>query len=472
MIIRTLGEIATMCGGTLLHDQDQSKIIHGVTTDSRHITEGSLFVPLVGEHYDGHEFAAKGLVDGAGATLWQRDYAQQPDGAIILVDNTLDALQLLAKSYLLDIGCKVVGITGSNGKTTTKDMVASILQTRYNVHKTEGNYNNHIGLPLTILQMKEDVEIVVLEMGMSGPNEIRSLAAIARPDVAIITNIGESHLLQLGSREQIAIAKLEIVSGMNADGLLIYNGDEPLIPQALADSSCVKPDDLRVFTFGLDTLNDDYPTGMMFHSQGIIFTSHIHEDLGFDLPMLGRHNVLNALAALAVARHFEVTEDQLKEGLSRVQLTGMRIEQLVASSGLTVLNDAYNASPTSVKAAIDVLHNMKGYRRKIAVLGDMLELGEQENEYHAEIGRYVTADKVDVLYTFGSLSSHTAQEAQKILTDAHVHAFTNKAALIVQLMKEIQPKDIVLVKGSRGMKLEEVVNAIIGNTSRIDEPKG
>jgi UDP-N-acetylmuramoyl-tripeptide--D-alanyl-D-alanine ligase len=459
VINKTLGEIAVMCGGTIMHAQDHEKLIHGVTTDSRHIAAGSLFVPLVGERFDGHEFAAIGLAEGAGATLWQQDRGDQPDGAVIVVSDTLEALQLLAKSYLKEIGCKVVGITGSNGKTTTKDMVAALLEKTYKVHKTVGNFNNHIGLPLTILGMSEDVDIVVLEMGMSGRDEIRKLSSIAQPDVAIITNIGESHLLQLGSRQEIALAKLEIVSGMKPDGLLIYHGDEPLIPPMLMDSNMLKPTDLQTFTFGLNANNDDYPTGMMFHGKGIIFTSHIHQESGLDLPLLGRHNVLNCLAALAVARHFCVNEDDIREGLSHLQLTGMRIEQLVTTDGLTVLNDAYNASPTSVRAAIDVLQSMKGYRRKIAVLGDMLELGVQENEYHAEIGRYITTDKLDVLYTFGPLSTYTAVAARENLP-SNVFAFTDKAELIKHLKEQIHPKDIVLVKGSRGMKLEEVVNSL------------
>lgn len=461
MINKTLGEIAVMCGGTLSHEHEYDHLIQGVITDSRHIAVGCLFVPLVGERFDGHTYAAKALEIGAGATLWQRDRGERPEGRVIEVNDTLEALQLLAKAYLKEIGCKVVGITGSNGKTTTKDIVSALLETTYKVHKTAGNYNNHIGLPLTILQMDTDVDIVVLEMGMSGRGEIDILSAIGQPDVAIITNIGESHLLQLGSRKEIARAKVEIISGMKSDGLLIYNGDEPLISEALDELSDSKPEGFHTLTFGLDSTNDDYPTGMMFHGKGIIFTSHVHKELGFDLPLLGRHNVVNCLAALTVARYFNISEDKIKDGLSHLQLTGMRIEQLVSTHGITVLNDAYNASPTSMKAAIDVLHNAKGYRRKVAVLGDMLELGPQEKEYHAEIGSYMTMDKVNMLYTYGPLSSCIAEAAKVNLTETNVFAFTDKAALITHLEEHIHPKDIVLVKGSRGMKLEEVVNALI-----------
>lgn len=461
MINKTLGEMAVMCGGTISHEEDRNKSIHGVITDSRHIAVGCLFVPLVGERFDGHTYAAKALELGAGATLWQSDRGERPKGSVIEVSDTLEALQSLAKAYLKEIGCKVVGITGSNGKTTTKDMVSALLETTYKVHKTKGNFNNHIGLPLTILEMDTDVDIVVLEMGMSGRGEIEILSSIGQPDVAIITNIGEAHLLQLGSRKEITRAKLEIISGLKPGGLLIYNGDEPLITEVLTELRSERTADLNTLTFGLDTNNDDYPTGMMFHGKGIIFTSYVHKELGFDLPVLGRHNVVNCLAALTVARYFNISEDNLREGLSHLQLTGMRIEQIVSAKGLTLLNDAYNASPTSMKAAIDVLHNMKGYRRKIAVLGDMLELGPNEKEYHAEIGIYLTADKMDMLYTYGPLSSYIAKAARANLPEANVFSFTDKAALIKHLEEQIHPKDIVLVKGSRGMKLEEVVNALI-----------
>lgn len=226
MIIRTLGEIAEMCGGSLVHNQDSNIEIQGVITDSRQIAPGCLFVPLTGERFDGHVFAAQALEQGAAGVLWERRHGQAPQGAVIEVDDTLIALQQMSQVYLRNVGCRVVGITGSNGKTTTKDMLYSLLSTTYNVHKTGGNFNNHIGLPLTILSMKPDTDIIVLEMGMSGRQEISTLSAIACPDVAVITNIGEAHLLQLGSREEIARAKVEIISGLKSGGLFIYNGDE------------------------------------------------------------------------------------------------------------------------------------------------------------------------------------------------------------------------------------------------------
>ncbi len=449
-----------MCGGALTRKQAEEVMIQGVSTDSRKINKGCLYVPLAGERFDGHDYADQALASGAGAILWQEDHGTPPEGPVILVQDTLVALQSLASSYLKESEAKVVGITGSNGKTTVKDMVTALLETKFKVHKTQGNFNNQIGLPLTVLDMPEDTEIVVLEMGMSGRHEIELLSSIAQPDTAIITNIGESHLLQLGSREEIARAKVEIISGMKPGGLLIYHGDEPLIPMVLAEPETKKPDSFNTFTFGTEQDNDDYPTGIMFHGRGIIFTSHRHSGEGFSLPLLGRHNVINALAALAAAEHYGVSDEQIREGFSGLRLTSMRIECIETEHGVTVLNDAYNASPVSVKAALDVLADMKGYRRRIAVLGDMLELGDNEQEYHAEIGRYLSPDMVDMVYTYGPLSVHTAEAASPHLPEGQVIAFSDKQALIDALVQEVSNKDIVLVKASRGMKLEEVVDAL------------
>ncbi|MFL0556580.1 MULTISPECIES: UDP-N-acetylmuramoyl-tripeptide--D-alanyl-D-alanine ligase [Paenibacillus] len=459
MIKRNLAEIAAMCGGQIRDAGDAGIEVQGVVTDSRQITKGCLFVPLAGERFDGHDFASDCLQAGAGACLWARSKGTPP-GPAVLVDDTLIALQALAKSYLTATGAKVVGITGSNGKTTTKDLVYALLSTTYQVHKTKGNFNNHIGLPLTILAMPEDTEIAVLEMGMSGRGEIELLSKIGEPETAVVTNIGESHLLQLGSREEITRAKLEILAGMKPGGLFIYNGDEPLIPQVLAEPSTVKPEGLRTATFGLRPENDLYPTGILFTDHHTLFTPHGSEGEPLELPLLGEHNVSNALAAITVARQYGVSDAAIREGFSNVELTGMRIEVITGQSGITILNDAYNASPTSMKAALGVLEHMKGHRKKIAVLGDMLELGDSEADYHREIGEMLTPGTVDLLFTCGPLSRHIAEGAKKQLDPNCIHAYTDKSELIRKLVSLLHPQDIVLVKASRGMKLEEVVEAI------------
>lgn len=308
--------------------------------------------------------------------------------------------------------------------------------------------------------MDPDTEIIILEMGMSGRGEINDLSVIAQPDVAIITNIGESHLLQLGSRLEIARAKAEIAAGLKPGGLLIYNGDEPLIAQVLEEPATKQPDGLQRFTFGLQTDNDDYPTGLMNAQNGVVFTTKQSGEHAFTLPLLGTHNVVNCLAALAVARHFKVTTEQIAAGLSRLKLTGMRIEVTQGVSGLTLLNDAYNASPTSMKAAIDVLEGLKGYRMKVAVLGDMLELGPQEQNLHLGIGEYITSAKMDMVLVYGTLSAHIAEGARKHMPAEAVHAFIDKEEMTRYLLEKLHPRDVVLFKASRGMKLEDVVEAL------------
>ncbi|WP_120465186.1 UDP-N-acetylmuramoyl-tripeptide--D-alanyl-D-alanine ligase [Paenibacillus aceti] len=455
---RKLADIAAMCGGQVANADDNNLIIQGVITDSRRIEQGCLFVPLSGERFDGHAFVADSLASGASATLWER-IKGNPPGPAILVDDALEALQRLAKSYLAATEAKVVGITGSNGKTTTKDLLYSLLATTYRVHKTGGNYNNHIGLPLTILAMPEDTEIAVLEMGMSGRYEIEFLSKLAEPEAVIVTNIGESHLQQLGSRLEIARAKLEILSGLKAGGLFVYNGDEPLIQEVLADSDTPKPEQLHTLTFGLNGNNDIYPSGIMFLEHGTMFTLKEGET-PFELPLLGEHNVVNGLAAIAVARHYGIADTAIREGLKHAELTGMRIEIVQGDNGVTILNDAYNASPTSAKAAIDVLKTMKGYRNKIAVLGDMLELGEDEVRFHQEVGEFLTPENTDLLFTYGRLGREIAAGAKKHLLPDNIYAYDDKSELIHKLISLLHPKDIILVKASRGMKLEEVVEAV------------
>lgn len=451
-----------MCGGTLNDYTAYGDIrVEGVFTDSRKPVEGSLFIPLVGERFDGHEFVQACLEKGAAGALWQNDHGVPPqEGAVIVVEDTLAALQGLASAYLAESQTSVVGITGSNGKTTTKDIVDAILSTTFKVHKTQGNFNNHIGLPLTVLSMEQDTEIVILEMGMSGRREIEALSLIAQPDIAIITNIGESHLLQLGSRLEIARAKAEIAAGMKPGGLLIYNGDEPLIKQVLAEAETKQPEGMKRFTFGLQTDNDDYPTGLMNAQNGVVFTTKQLGEQALTLPLLGTHNVVNCLAALAVARHFGVTAEQIASGLSSLKLTGMRIEVIQGVSGLTMLNDAYNASPTSMKAAIDVLEGLKGYRSRVAVLGDMLELGPQEQELHRGIGEYITPGKMDLVLTYGPLSVNIAEGAKLHMPAEAVHAFENKEEMTRYLLEKLHPRDVVLFKASRGMKLEDVVESL------------
>jgi len=425
---------------------------------------GQLFVPLVGAKFDGHDHLAAAEAAGAAAALWREDRPlPETKLPLILVSDTLAALQKLAESYLASIGAKVVGVTGSNGKTTTKDLIASVLRTAFRVAKTEGNFNNHIGLPLTILRAPADTQAFVLEMGMSDRGEISLLTRIAKPNVAVITNIGESHLLQLGSRRNIARAKLEIAEGLRPGGTLVYNGDEPLLAEELAAAPLAEG--RSRLTFGAGEGCDLRLGSFEGTAEGSRFAIAGEPDgaeAAFELAVPGRHNALNALASVAVGRLFGLTDAQIAEGLREAKLTGMRIERTAAANGATVLNDAYNASPTSVRAAIELVGSLKVAPggRKILVLGDMLELGPDEAEFHAQVGRAVTPDKADALLAYGPLSANGARVAEKVFPAGAVKHYADKERLIADLLAMLAPEDLVLVKASRGMKLEDVVYAL------------
>lgn len=435
----------------------ENNTIQGVCIDTRKLEKGNLFVPFIGERMDGHQFVEEAIEQGAAAALWQKNVPNPPTHLpILIVEDTLVALQQLAKSYRNQLNLKVIGITGSNGKTTTKDMVANLLSLQYKVQKTEGNYNNHIGLPFTILQLKEDTEMAVLEMGMSGRGEIDFLSRLANPDAVVITNIGESHLLDLGSREGIAEAKLEILNGLKADGKIIYFGDEPLLSKKLEQYK----GNANISTFGRTEGNSLYPTEITTSDSGSHFKVNNHDEKYY-LPVLGTHNIMNALSAMLVASHFGIPFSDFNEGFKTLKLTNMRMELLEGARGEKIINDAYNASPTSMKAAIELVATLPGYTQKILVLGDMLELGPDEVEFHYEIGKALNPENIHFVFTFGQLASEIARGARESMTGNQVFSFTDKQKLIEELKERTNAETLVLVKASRGMKLEEVVTGLL-----------
>ncbi|MEH7250826.1 UDP-N-acetylmuramoyl-tripeptide--D-alanyl-D-alanine ligase [Neobacillus niacini] len=456
MIKKTLRQISEMISVKYEVTSFADIEITGISIDSRKIEKGNLFIPFKGENSDGHKFVEDSLKKGAAAALWQSDIPNPPtDLPILLVEDTLEALQELARAYRKQLPVKVVGITGSNGKTTTKDMTASLLSTTYKVQKTEGNYNNHIGLPLTVLGLDEDTEIAVLEMGMSGRGEIEFLTKLASPDAVVITNIGESHLLDLGSREGIAEAKLEILQGLKDGGLAVLHGDEPLLMERINRYK----GNINVQTFGRSNTNDFFPTEIIQLEQGNMFKINKSPE-SFELPVLGTHNILNALAAMMIAHYFNVPFTKMNEGLTRVKLTNMRMELVEGAHGEKIINDAYNASPTSMMAAIELVSNLKGYEKVILVLGDMLELGPQEEQYHLQIGAGLNPNKIDLVFTFGKLAEQIAEGARSTLGNNRVFSFMDKNVLKNELVQHVTNRTLVLVKASRGMKLEEIVTAL------------
>ncbi|WRP06843.1 UDP-N-acetylmuramoyl-tripeptide--D-alanyl-D-alanine ligase [Rossellomorea aquimaris] len=434
----------------------ESVVVKGVSIDTRKIEDANLFVPFKGENVDGHRFVRNAIENGASAALWDINVPNPPeDIPVIVVEDPLLALQSLANQYRHELDLKVVGITGSNGKTTTKDIVANLLSVKYRVHKTQGNYNNHIGLPLTILSLPQDSEVAVLEMGMSGFGEIELLSEISQPDAAIITNIGESHLQDLGSREGIAKAKLEIVKGLKSDGLFAYYGDEPLLQDGVQALNLK-----HVETFGRNESNTIYPTKIYMDNKGSRFETSLAEGETFFLPVLGQHNIHNALAGILIARKFGLSVDEMKEGLQSLKLTQMRMEMVEGKKGESIINDAYNASPTSMKAAIQLVSELEGFHTKILVLGDMLELGDQEEEFHQEIGQLINPVKIQHVFTFGPLGGFIGKGALENFSPDRVHSFTDKDSLTKELSSFITGEELVLFKASRGMKLEEVIDGL------------
>jgi UDP-N-acetylmuramoyl-tripeptide--D-alanyl-D-alanine ligase len=434
----------------------ESVVVKGVSIDTRKIEDANLFVPFKGENVDGHQFVRNAIENGASAALWDVNVPNPPeDIPVIVVGDPLLALQSLANQYRHELDLKVVGITGSNGKTTTKDIVANLLSLKYRVHKTQGNYNNHIGLPLTILSLPQDSEVAVLEMGMSGFGEIELLSEISQPDAAIITNIGESHLQDLGSREGIAKAKLEIVKGLKSDGLFAYYGDEPLLQEGVQELNLK-----HVETFGRSESNTIYPTKISMDNKGSYFETSFAEGETFFLPVLGIHNIHNALAGILIARKFGLSVDDMKEGLQSLKLTQMRMEMVEGKKGESLINDAYNASPTSMKAAIQLVSELEGFHTKILVLGDMLELGDQEEEFHQEIGQLINPEKIQHVFTFGPLGDFIGKGALENFSPDRVHSYTDKGSLAKELSSFITGEELVLFKASRGMKLEEVIDGL------------
>ncbi|SEN63357.1 UDP-N-acetylmuramoyl-tripeptide--D-alanyl-D-alanine ligase [Amphibacillus marinus] len=421
--------------------------ITGVSTDTRELMTNKLFVPLVGERFNGHDYITTARKQGAVAALWQEDRpvpAELTDTfPLFYVEDTLIALQQLAESYLQRLAAKVIAITGSNGKTTTKDLVASVCRMHFQTHCTNGNLNNHIGVPLTILAAPSNTEVLILEMGMSGFGEIEYLSKLAKPDIAIITNIGESHIEHLGSRTGIAKAKLEIVDGLNENGLLIYDGDEALLNQV---------DQLEIIKVGFQAGNHYTIKNVeVCHDQTLFEVG----DFSFTVPLVGAHHAKNATYSIVVGHHLNLTDMQIQLGLNSIEKTAMRFEQLKTSHGARLINDAYNASPTSMKGAIDVISQFNMYNKKILVLGDMLELGEQTKAFHEEIGKYIP-DTVDFVCTLGeyavNIHQQTAVPSKHFLTHDQVAEF---------LQSNQDPSTVILFKASRGMKFEQIINELI-----------
>lgn len=451
----TCREILEATGGKLISGDDSKVFLH-ISTDSRKIADGDLFIPIVGEKFDGHVFINSALEQGAAGAITQKVIEVSVNKPLILVDDTLKALQKIASYYRSRFSIPFVGITGSVGKTSTKDMIASVLDQKYRVLKTQGNFNNEIGLPLTIFNLESIHEAAVIEMGMSGFGEISRLTAIACPDVAVITNIGLSHIEKLGSRNNILKAKLEILEGLDEDGLVVLNGDDDLLSTQIGKLG------YRTVSYGLSE-NNDYQARNV-ENLGEEGTTFIIELSGnsyvIHVPVPGIHNVYNALAAIAVAIELGVTIEKAVEGIKEFCPGNMRLN-IINHNGIKIINDAYNASPNSMEAAINVLFDIKQQGRTVAVLGDMLEMGDWAPEAHRGVGKYARDKGIDYIITVGKAAADIANGALKAgATEESINVFDSNEKAVEFLKSFLKQDDTVLVKGSRGMKMEQIVEAL------------
>ncbi len=476
----TAKTLAEAVQGTLYGDVNARTA--GCVLDSRQVQQGNLFIAFSGAQTDGHAYLQGAWDQGAAVVIGEKAGVEKyvhtdhiPEGkALIVVDNSLQSMQNLAKSRVHKLGVKVVGITGSNGKTTTKDMTAAVLSRKYKVYASQGNHNNELGLPLTILNAPEDTEILILEMGMRGLGQIKALCEIAPPHVAVITNIGTTHMELLGTQENIARAKWELVEALPRDSYAVLNAED--LWSVKKSREVYHP----VRFYGMEgkyALPD--VQGMGEKAAGVLGTEFTvtwgAEKATTVLPLPGRHNVLDALAALTVGTLFHVSLAEGCESLKELQLTKMRLELLTGLEGSTLISDVYNANPVSMQASLRILKERGSGHYTVAVLGDMYELGDLAVEGHRQVGRAAAQLKMDALITVGPLAEEIGTGAlEKGFDRERLMACTTTQAaseLVRNLLREHQGA-WVLLKGSRGMKMEEITADLLDSLPNKQEKEG
>lgn len=467
----TIGQIVEATGGRLVYNEPDGaydafleRKADSVVLDSRQVTEGGVFVATVGERVDGHSFVASVFEKGAILAVVQREPEEAEHwGSYLLVEDTLAALKQIAEAYRKTLSIPVIGITGSVGKTSTKEFIAGVLSEKYNVLKTQGNYNNEIGVPLTLLRIREEHEAAVIEMGISDFGEMHRLSKMARPDVAVITNIGQCHLENLGDRDGVLRAKTEIFDFMAADGKICLNGDDDKLQTVVATEGR----ELRFFGIGAEDRKAVYATEV--ESKGLwgstaVLHSAKGECFAAEVPLPGIHMVLNATAAACVAEWLGLTAEQIREGVKKVAAVGGR-NNLIRTEKYTLIDDCYNANPVSMKAGIDLL--CMADTAKAAILGDMFELGVNSDAMHAEVGAYAAEKELDRIVCVGENSRHMYEAAKIAAKKSTVLYFKTREELLTALQTDAEavlPAGCtVLIKASHGMKFAEVVELLTQN---------
>lgn len=457
----TADKVATICGGTLYTVACENKVLfETVCTDSREADNTSMFVAIRGERVDGHSFISNVVKQGCRCVIAERVPLDVKGVAVILVQDSIRAIRDIAEYVKSQVEVKTVAITGSVGKTTTKEFVSAVLDRKFNLYKTNGNFNSTIGMPMSMLELSQRNDAAVFEMGMSGLGEIEYMSEAARPDVAVITNIGSSHLEALGSRENIRRAKMEITAGLKDGGTLFLNGDEPLLVGHESDR-------YNVLYFGMKNEECDYFASNVRNTEcGLIFDMRTPdgEYMNIEIKVAGAHNVYNAMVAFNIGLNMNMAEAEIREGLLSYVPTGMR-QHVYTLGGVTIIEDCYNASPESMNAAINVLHEMAKTRggRKIALLGDMKELGTDTAKLHAGVGSYLAENNADYLFTYGELSENLADGAARGgMSEKQIFRNPIADAEIVgkKLLSVLKEGDVLLVKASRALQAEKVLDCI------------
>ncbi len=448
----TLAEVALVTGAET--NSDAEIFFEDVTTDSRKVTDGALFVALKGEHFNGEDFAAEALHKGAAAVLVSKAAQNISGGVVLKVDDTLAAYRQIAGAWRNRFDIPVIAITGSNGKTTTKDLTAAALSGLGHVQKTSGNFNNEVGVPMTLLELNDKHNAAVVEIGMRGLGQIETLAKFVRPTIGIVTNVSEAHIELLGSIENIARAKGELVESIKDGGTIILNADNP----HTAGMKNLAGAGVNVVTYGLEAPADVSAKNILIGSVSTEFTLSCRgEDFDFEIPMLGRHNVSNSLAAIAAGLTLGLSVEDIQRGVSSLTTTKMRFE-VIRRDGLTIVNDAYNASPASMRVAIKTTSEIYS-GRLIAVLGDMMELGDISEAVHREIGAELVESRFDTLITLGELGKFIAVGAR----DAglkNVYTFDTHEDAAKKILELVRDGDTILFKASHVMHMEKIIELI------------
>ena len=454
MIEKTLGQIAQMIGGQISDEKFADIKIKGISTDSRTIDPGELYIPLVGEVFDGRIFIKECETKGAKAFFIDDPAKINKTVSIpyIKVEDTKKALQDLAAAYRDQLTCKVIAITGSNGKTTTKDLLHKVLSEKYKTQKTCGNLNNEIGVPKTVLSLDTDTEVAIIELGTDNFGDISLTSRMVKPHISMITNIGDSHLHNLKSRSGILKAKLEILEGMDDDGIFIYNIDDPTMEKEVPTYQIKQ----KVLSFGS---SEKATFRINFEKSGPASIRFSHGDDFYQVPLMGEHNIYNAAAVVMISQMLGLDKKSIDNGFAKATSSQNRTE-LLEFDGFDVLDDSYKSNPQSLLAGLETAYMLEGYKRKIVCLADMLELGENEVDLHLQVGRKIDSKKIDFCLFYGPLAKEMYEASLENFPPNRSLYFEHKDELIEKLKSLVIGASLVFVKGSHGMHMEEIIEAI------------